>query len=112
MKTCLVFTKAQGGTNLARAGHGKARVNASSMISEEVAAELAAAKYFRSQGLEIEKAAITCTPANPGTCGWNEWDARLHDFKGGTWSPWQPVAEGSDPICISIPCTRTTPTAP
>lgn len=89
MNTCLAYTKPYGGTNLARAGHGKARVNASSTSSEEEAAERAAAKYFRSLGLDVEAREISCKSAIPGLPGWNTWQATLLDN----------------------PCTPTTPTA-
>lgn len=114
MNTCLVYTKPDGGTHLAWAGHGKARVNASSTNSEQVAAERAAVKYFLAQGIKIEEAAITCESGAPVLRGWNTWEAKLHQFEGGVWSPWVPVDEAAagNGTVITTPCTPTKPKAP
>lgn len=90
MNRCFVFTKPYGGTHLAWAGHGKARVNASSTSSEESAAERAAAKFFRAQGLDVGAREISCTSIIPAVPGWHTWQATLLDN----------------------PCTPTTPTPP
>lgn len=94
MNKCLVYTKPYGGTNLAWAGHGKARVNASSTSSEDAAAERAAEKFFVSQGEKLDKQWITCEPAkSPAESrpGWKTWEASLLNFEGGSWSEWQRV---------------------